>query len=80
MPRNHFLSIFGSMSWGGGGVSTLKKFTENIKWELIGEAIEVKHSPSDKDIVSLIELGKQMARRLKENDSSFSENNKPEMI
>ncbi|HNQ60705.1 MAG TPA: FprA family A-type flavoprotein [Bacteroidales bacterium] len=80
MPRNHFLSIFGSMSWGGGGVSTLKKFAENIKWELIGEAIEVKHSPSDKDIVSLIELGKQMARRLKENDSSFSENNKPEMI
>ena len=58
----------------------LKKFAENIKWELIGEAIEVKHSPSDKDIVSLIELGKQMARRLKENDSSFSENNKPEMI
>ncbi|HAL64753.1 MAG TPA: FprA family A-type flavoprotein [Bacteroidales bacterium] len=80
MPKNHYLSIFGSMSWGGGGVSTLKKFAENIKWEMIGEPLEVKHGPNDKDIIALMELGRMMARRLKQNDLSIKENKHLEKI
>lgn len=65
MPKNHYLAIFGSMSWGGGGVRTLQKFAENIKWELVGDPIEVKHGPRPADIEKLMELGRAMARRLK---------------
>jgi flavorubredoxin len=66
LPKNHLLGIFGSMSWGGGGVRTLEKFAETIKWDLVYEPVEARHSAREADIARLNELGKAMAARLKE--------------
>lgn len=66
MPKNHLLGIFGSMSWGGGGVRTLEKFAETIKWEIVAPAVEAKHSAREAEISRLITIGQEMARRLKE--------------
>ncbi len=66
MPKNHLLAIFGSMSWGGGGVRTLEKFAETIKWDLVADSVEARHSAQHKDIEKLVELAKAMAAKLKE--------------
>jgi len=66
MPKNHLLAIFGSMSWGGGGARTLEKFAETIKWDLVADSVEARHSAQHKDIEKLVELAKAMAAKLKE--------------
>ncbi len=65
MPKNHLLATFGSMSWGGGGVRTLEKFAETIKWDVVSESVEARHAADGTDIERLIALGKAMAQRLK---------------
>lgn len=66
MPKNHLLGIFGSMSWGGGGVRTLEKFAETIKWEVVAPPVEAKHSARENEIEKLVAIGREMARKLKE--------------
>jgi len=39
------VGIFGSYTWSGGGVSNLKKFVDEVGWELIGDPIEFKGAP-----------------------------------
>jgi flavorubredoxin len=68
MPKNHLLATFGSMSWGGGGVRTLEKFAETIKWDVVSESVEARHAADGNDIERLIALGKAMAQRLKESN------------
>ncbi len=65
MPKNHLLATFGSMSWGGGGVRTLEKFAETIKWDVVSESVEARHAADGNDIERLIALGKAMAQRMK---------------
>ncbi len=65
LPKNHYLGIFGSMSWGGGGVRSLEQFAEIIKWEVVAPPVEAKHSAHHADINGLIAIGKAMADRLK---------------
>jgi len=65
MPKNRLLGIFGSMSWGGGGVRTLDEFAENIKWERIAPSVEIKHTTHTEDEERLTEIGKAMAKALK---------------
>lgn len=66
MPKNHLLGVFGSMSWGGGGVRTLEKFAETIKWEVVAPPVEAKHAARENEIEKLVAIGREMARRLKE--------------
>lgn len=61
MPKNKYLGIFGGMSWCGGGVSTLQKFAENIKWEMVAPAVEIKYTTKDSDISKLKEIGTNIA-------------------
>jgi flavorubredoxin len=65
LPKNHYLGIFGSMSWGGGGVRSLEQFAEIVKWELIAPPVEAKHAAHNADVNALINIGKGMANRLK---------------
>ncbi|MDR0364620.1 MAG: FprA family A-type flavoprotein [Bacteroidales bacterium] len=67
MPKNKLLAIFGSMSWGGGAVRALEPFAQDIKWNVVTPAVEVKHAANDDDQEALISLGKAMAKALKEN-------------
>ncbi len=48
--KNRTLGIFGSSSWGGGGVRAIQKFAENIKWDVIPETVEARCSPTKNDI------------------------------
>jgi flavorubredoxin len=64
MPKNRLLGIFGSMSWGGGGVRALDEFTENIKWNVVAPSVEVKHTAQPEDEERLAEIGKAMAKAL----------------
>ncbi len=63
--KNRFLSIFGSSSWSGGGVKAIKKFAENIKWEIVGEEVEVKCTSQKSDIEKCREIAKVVAEKLK---------------
>lgn len=40
--KDHFLGIFGSYSWNGGGVKNLEKFAEAIKWDVVNPSVEEK--------------------------------------
>lgn len=64
--KNRLFSIFGTYSWNGGGVSNLKKFAENIKWDIVSEPVEAKCAACGNDIEGCIRIGKEMAMRLKE--------------
>ena len=65
-PKNHYLGIFGNFSWNGGGVKNLKKFAENIKWELVHDPIEEKGSLKENNREELIRLADSMADKLLE--------------
>ncbi len=63
--KDRYLGIFGSASWGGGGVRAINKFAENIKWEVVGEQVEVRCSPNDSDMERCKNIAKEIALKLK---------------
>jgi flavorubredoxin len=64
--RERYLGVFGSASWGGGGVRAINKFAEEIKWDLVGEQVEARCSPSDSDVERCREIANAMAGKLLE--------------
>ena len=62
--KNHYLGLFGSYSWTGGGVKTLKKFAENVEWELVGEPVDIKGIPGEEAFKQCEQLAKAMADKL----------------
>lgn len=62
--KGRLLGIFGTASWSGGGVSSLNKFAEKIKWQQVGESVEAKSSPKEKDFQKCIEIADEMAELL----------------
>ena len=49
--KNHVLGIFGTYGWSG-GVSTLVKYNEQMKWPLVYEPVEAKLSAKSEDFKS----------------------------
>jgi len=64
--RDRYLGIFGSSSWGGGGVRAINKFAETIKWEIVGEQVEARCAPNESDIDRCRNIANAMAARLLE--------------
>jgi flavorubredoxin len=64
--RERYLGVFGSASWGGGGVRAINKFAEEIKWDLVGEQVEARCAPSVSDVERCREIAKAMAAKLLE--------------
>ena len=62
--KDHYLGIFESYLWSGGGVNNLKKFAENIKWELVYEPVEEKGSLKSDKFRMCLELADSMADKL----------------
>lgn len=62
--KDHYLGIFGTYLWNGGGVNNLKKFAENIKWEMVYEAIEEKGALKSDKFKMCVELADSMADKL----------------
>ncbi len=65
--KNHLLGIFGTFLWSGGGVNNLKKFAENVKWEMVYEPIEEKGILKEDKLRMCIELADSMANKLSKN-------------
>ncbi len=63
-PKNHYLGLFGSYSWKGGGVKTLNKFAENIDWEMVAEPVDVKGVPDEDAFKACETLAEAMADKL----------------
>ena len=65
-PKNKIYSLFGGMSWSGGGVKTLTKLAEEGQWNLAAESVEVKGAPiREEDIEKLFNLGKAIGEAVK---------------
>lgn len=64
--KNHYLGLFGSYSWTGGGVKTLLKFAEKVDWEMIGEPVDVKGIPGSEAFEKCNQLAKEMAKKVKQ--------------
>jgi flavorubredoxin len=62
--KDHYLGIFGNFLWSGGGVGNLKKFAENIKWELVYDPVEEKGSLKQDKFSMCIALANAMADKL----------------
>lgn len=64
--KDHVLGVFGSKSWGGGGLKRLNKFAEEIKWETIETTPEALCAPHKEDFDLCEALAEGMAARLNE--------------
>lgn len=63
--KDHYLGIFGNFLWNGGGVVNLKKFAENVKWEMVCEPVEEKGALKPDKFELCINLANAMADKLK---------------
>ena len=64
-PRAKLAAFFGSCGWGGGAASQVKGMLEPLKLEIV-EALEIKGPPGEKELERAAELGRNLARRVKD--------------
>ncbi|MBS3808391.1 MAG: FprA family A-type flavoprotein, partial [Bacteroidales bacterium] len=62
--KNHYLGLFGSYSWNGGGVKKLREFAEKGEWEMVGEPVDIKGIPGEAAFRQCKELANGMAVKL----------------
>lgn len=63
--KNRELAIFGSCSFGGGGVRSLRKFAEASGWELMCEPVEVTGTATPANLAKFEPLADAVAERIK---------------
>ncbi|MDO5650482.1 MAG: FprA family A-type flavoprotein, partial [Gallicola sp.] len=59
--KNHTLGIFGSYSWAGGALKTLKAFAEKSGYDVLETTVEAKGAPTEEDFRLCTQLGNEMA-------------------
>jgi flavorubredoxin len=64
-PRLKLAAFVGSYGWGGGAATQAKTLLEPTGCELAG-ILDIKGPPGDKDTAEAAELGRKVARRIKE--------------
>jgi flavorubredoxin len=64
-PPTKFGVVLSSYGWGGGTVKHIQEILGPSKIEVVG-AIEVNGPPTENDVKQIIELGKALAKRIKE--------------
>jgi flavorubredoxin len=65
--KKRYVGIFGSYSWNGGGVKSLKEFIEETDLEVVSEPVDIYGKPNLEKLASCDELAKAMAIKLKNN-------------
>ncbi|MFQ5710371.1 MAG: FprA family A-type flavoprotein [Candidatus Geothermarchaeales archaeon] len=68
-PPTRFGVVVSSYGWGGGAIRHIQEILGPSKIEVVG-AMEVNGPPSENDVEQLIELGKTLARKIKEESKS----------
>ena len=63
--KDRLYAAFGSYTWAPGSVKRLLPFAEEMKWELVGEAVELKMSDLGTVLDAGWSLGQAMAERIK---------------
>jgi flavorubredoxin len=63
--KNKIFGYFGSFTWAGAAVKRLAAFNEKMKWEVVGDPVEMKQSMNAEASAKCISLGQAMARQLK---------------
>jgi flavorubredoxin len=64
--KKRFVGIFGSYSWNGGGVKSLKEFIDETDLELVSEPVDIYGKPNLEKLAKCDEMAKNMALKLKE--------------
>lgn len=64
--KNHLLGIFGSSSWGGGGVKALNVYAEKSKMELVAEPVEARCAAKENEMLHCESIAQNMAKQLHE--------------
>ena len=63
--KNHMLGVFGSFTWAGQAVKKILEWNENkLKFELVGEPVEIKQSLSKETEEACERLGKALAEKI----------------
>ncbi len=63
--KNKSLALFGTYSWNGGGVRTLKEFAKNIAWDMVADPADMHGMPTEAKLVQIKEVAHAMAANLK---------------
>lgn len=63
---DRLLGVFGSCSWAGQAVRKMTPFSEEMKWEVIGQPLEIKGTPTPVELRKGFELGQLVGDRLNE--------------
>jgi flavorubredoxin len=63
--KNRLFGYFGSFTWAGAAIKRLTAFNEKMKWEVVGDPVEMKQSMNVETSAKCIHLGQAMARQLK---------------
>jgi len=63
--RDHYLGVLGSFTWAGTAAKHLKEFGEALKWEIIDEPVEEKHTLKKQKYDECRTLGQSIAEKLK---------------
>jgi len=65
-PRGKIGAAFGSYGWSGESVKILNEILTEIKAEVVHEGIKVKFAPDKDTLKQCEELGKTVAKKIKE--------------
>lgn len=64
--KNHLLGYFGSYTWAGKAVEKIGEWNETgLKFETVGDPVEIKQSVDEATAAQCVALGKAMAEKLK---------------
>lgn len=64
--KNRIIGIFGSATWGGGGVKAIDEFAERMEWDVAGESIQAKGGPTASDLEVCEEIAVEIVKKLKQ--------------
>jgi len=69
MVKKRVVGIFGSYGWAGGAVKAMTEFVKNSGLELVEPAVEAKFAPDAGEIEQCRQLGRNMARYIRESST-----------
>ncbi len=65
-PEGLVGASFGSYGWGGEAPQILQQMLEDMRVDIVDDALKVKYVPTDDDLVACRELGKKAAEKIKQ--------------
>lgn len=71
--KNRYFGYFGSFTWAGAAVKNLAAFAERMKWEVVGEPVEMKQGMKEAAYDACLSLGKAMAEKIKGGEMNIPE-------